>query len=123
MFSVESSDGGARNSLRNTRRRPRNSDGAQQGRRKRSKLGDDTFVAVSNVHTNGNGGLVMKGRAVNGAENSLMLVDMPVRGKKDQPKRATKNDDATICLVRVRDWSCRASADKSACSANMTSTG
>ncbi|KAF1960122.1 hypothetical protein CC80DRAFT_285890 [Byssothecium circinans] len=103
MFSVEGSSGSARSSLRNTRRRPRNSDGPQQGRRKRSKLGDDTFVAVSEAQANGNGSLVMNGHVTGGVEGSLVLVDMPVREKKDQPKRVLK-EDAAVCLNRCKQY-------------------
>ncbi|CAI6338084.1 unnamed protein product [Periconia digitata] len=94
MFSVEASSGSARSTLRNSRRRPRNSDGAQQPRRKRSKMGDDTFVAAADSKMNGNGSMAMNGHAVESIESSLVLVDMPVREKKTQLKRALKEDTA-----------------------------
>jgi nuclear pore complex protein Nup133 len=103
MFSVEG--GSARSSLRSTRRRPRASDGPQQGRRKRSKLGDDTFVAVADAHThgNGNGSLVMNGHAPGTAESSLVTVDVPVREKNSAPVRASK-DDSALYLVCILVW-------------------
>lgn len=104
MFSPEASIVGARSSLRNPRRRPRNSDGAQQHqqpRRKRSKLGDETFVPVEDAHTNGNGSALMNGHAGNGsADSSLVMVEMPVREKKPPAKRAPK-DETSQYLVSM----------------------
>ncbi|PVH98521.1 hypothetical protein DM02DRAFT_657223 [Periconia macrospinosa] len=95
MFSVDASTGSARSTLRNSRRRPRNSEGAQQPRRKRSKISDETYVALAEAKANGNGNgsLTMNGGAVESVENSMVLVDMPVREKKTQPKRAPKEDN------------------------------
>lgn len=103
MFSPEASTLNARSSLRNPRRRPRNSDGAQQQqpRRKRSKLGDETFVSIADDKGNGNGSLVMNGHAGHGnVESSMVLVDMPVREKKAPAKRPLK-DDMALYLVGV----------------------
>lgn len=101
MFSPEASISSARSSLRNTRRRQRkDSDGLQQQpRRKRSKLNDDSFVAPADTHINGKGSPLMNGHAVQSVENSVVVVDMPVREKKAQPKRAPKEDNA-LYLVR-----------------------
>ncbi|KAF2642437.1 hypothetical protein P280DRAFT_423099 [Massarina eburnea CBS 473.64] len=104
MFSVEGSSGSARGSLRNnSRRRPRNSDGLQQGRRKRSKLNDNTFKTVPDSHANGNGSLVMSGHATGGVDNNLVL-DIPVREKPDHLKRAF-HDDAAVYLCRNNYYS------------------
>jgi nuclear pore complex protein Nup133 len=97
MFSPEASLSSQRSSLRTTsKRRQRTSEGAQQQpRRKRSKLSDETFAAKDDAHTNGNGSALMNGHAGHdSAENSLVLVDMPVREKKATPKRAVKEDNA-----------------------------
>ena len=95
MFSPEASIQSARSSLRNPRRRQRkDSDGLQQlPKRKRSKLNDDSFHAPTDAHVNGNGSPLMNGHAVQSVENSVVLVDMPVREKKTQPKRASKEDN------------------------------
>ncbi|KAF1839247.1 hypothetical protein BDW02DRAFT_564230 [Decorospora gaudefroyi] len=95
MFSPEASMQSARSSLRNPRRRPRNdSDGLQQQhRRKRSKLNADSFKEPSDAHVNGHGAALMNGHAVQSVENSVVLVDMPVREKKAAPKRAPKEDN------------------------------
>ncbi|KAJ4365291.1 hypothetical protein N0V83_008910 [Neocucurbitaria cava] len=98
MFSPEASAQSARSSLRNPRRRQRkDSDGLQQQqRRKRSKLNDESFQAPADAHVNGNGSAMMNGHAVqSSAENSVVLVDMPVREKKASPKRAPKEDDGS----------------------------
>ncbi|KAE8822296.1 hypothetical protein PTNB73_09494 [Pyrenophora teres f. teres] len=94
MFSPEASIQSARSSLRNPRRRQRkDSDGPQQQRsRKRSKLNDDSFKDPAVPHINGNGSALMNGHAVQSPENSVVLVDMPVREKKTAPKRAPKED-------------------------------
>ncbi|KAH5256473.1 hypothetical protein HBI71_129900 [Parastagonospora nodorum] len=97
MFSPEASIVSQRSSLRATsKRRQRTSEGLQQQpRRKRSKLGDETFVAKDDAHINGNGSLLMNGHAAHDSpESSLVLVDMPVREKKAAPKRAVKEDNA-----------------------------
>jgi nuclear pore complex protein Nup133 len=104
MFSPEATIQSARSSLRNPRRRQRkDSDGLpQQPRRKRNKLNDETFKDPANAHVNGNGNgngsALMNGHAVQSVENSVVLVDMPVREKKTAPKRAPK-DDHGIYLV------------------------
>jgi len=110
MFSPEASIVSQRSSLRATsKRRQRTSEGLQQQpRRKRSKLGDETFVARDDAHTNGNGSLLMNGHAAHDSpESSLVLVDMPVREKKAAPKRAVKEDNALYlvrqCQTRGRD--------------------
>ncbi|KAH7094703.1 Non-repetitive/WGA-negative nucleoporin C-terminal-domain-containing protein [Paraphoma chrysanthemicola] len=96
MFSPEASIQSARSSLRNTRRRQRTSEGlSQQPRRKRSKLNDESFVAKDDVHVNGNGSALMNGHAGHSSvENSLVVVDMPVREKKAPQKRAPKEDNS-----------------------------
>ncbi|KAJ4294443.1 hypothetical protein N0V90_008133 [Kalmusia sp. IMI 367209] len=99
MFSPEASIASARSSLRNPRRRPRNSDGPQQQqpRRKRSKLGDETFVPVGEdiPNGNGNGSITMNGHVGHGSvDSSLVLVDMPVREKKGATKRVFKENIA-----------------------------
>jgi nuclear pore complex protein Nup133 len=95
MFSPEASIQSARSSLRNPRRRPRNdSDGLQQlHRRKRSKLNDETFKDPADAHMNGDKSALMNGHAVQSVDNSVVLVDMPVREKKTAPKRAPKEDN------------------------------
>jgi nuclear pore complex protein Nup133 len=106
MFSPEASIQSARSSLRNPRRRPRNSDGPQQQqpRRKRSKLGDETFTSVADAQTIGNGSALMNGHTGNGSvESSMVLVEMPVREKKVTAKRALK-DDMALYLVRTLSW-------------------
>jgi hypothetical protein len=101
MFSPEASIQSARSSLR-TKRRPRASEELQQPRRKRSKLSAETFVAREDAHTNGNGSALTNGHAGHGsAENSLALMEMPVREKKGPPKRATKEDHS---LYLVGQW-------------------
>jgi nuclear pore complex protein Nup133 len=94
MFSPEASIQSARSSLRNPRRRQRkDSDGLpQQPRRKRNKLTDESFKDPKDAHVNGNGSALMNGHAVQSVENSVVLVDMPVREKKAAPKRAPKED-------------------------------
>lgn len=101
MFSPEASISSARSSLRNTKRRQRkDSDGLQQqARRKRSKLNDDSFVAPKDAQVNGNGSPLMNGHAVQSVENSVVVVDMPVREKKTQPKRAPREENA-LYLVK-----------------------
>lgn len=104
MFSPEASIASARNSLRNPRRRPRNSEGPQQTqpRRKRSKLGDETFVPVGDDSPNshGNGSIALNGHAVEpNGESSLMLMDMPIRDKKGSSNRILKENIAQY-LVR-----------------------
>lgn len=96
MFSPEASIQSARSSLRNPRRRQRTSEGLpSQPRRKRSKLNEESFVAKEDPHINGNGSVLMNGHAGHSSvENSLVLVDMPVREKKAPPKRASKEDNA-----------------------------
>ncbi|KAF2127081.1 hypothetical protein P153DRAFT_368426 [Dothidotthia symphoricarpi CBS 119687] len=98
MFSPEASVQSARSSLRNPRRRQRNSDGLQQqSRRKRSKLSDESFHVVTDVHVKENGSVMMNGHAGHSSvENSLVLVDMPVREKKAAPKRAPKEDNTQL---------------------------
>ncbi|KAH9881245.1 hypothetical protein J1614_001741 [Plenodomus biglobosus] len=106
MFSPEASIQSARSSLRNPRRRQRkNSDGQQQQhRRKRSKLNDDTFHAPAETHMNGKSHGLMNGHAVQSVENSVVLVDMPVREKQAPPKRASKEDHA-LYLTKNANYS------------------
>ncbi|KAH7389527.1 Non-repetitive/WGA-negative nucleoporin C-terminal-domain-containing protein [Phaeosphaeria sp. MPI-PUGE-AT-0046c] len=107
MFSPEASIQSARSSLRNPRRRPRESDGPQhQSRRKRSKISDDSFVAKDEAHVNGNGTAPMNGHGgVNGsAENSMVVIDMPVREKKSASKRIAK-EDHSLYLTRNSNYS------------------
>lgn len=100
---------GARSSLRNPRRRQRkDSDGFQQPRRKRNKLGDDTFHANGDVLTNGNGSAIAKRNVdFDDADGSMVLVDMPVREKKLTQKRVLKDDVAQYlvsqhgCTLRI----------------------
>ncbi|KAF1940789.1 hypothetical protein EJ02DRAFT_455718 [Clathrospora elynae] len=95
MFSPEASIQSARSSLRNPRRRQRSKDPdglQQQPRRKRNKLTNESFVPPKEAHVNGNGSALMNGHAVQSVENSVVLVDMPVREKKAPPKRAPKED-------------------------------
>lgn len=109
MFSPEASIQSARSSLRNPRRRPRNSDGPQQQqpRRKRSKLGDETFVSVSDGQSNGNGSAIMNGHVGHSSvEGSMVLVDMPVREKKGPVKRAVKDDTALYLVSTTVDGVC-----------------
>jgi nuclear pore complex protein Nup133 len=96
MFSPEASVQSARSSLRNPRRRQRSSEGLQaQPRRKRSKLSDASFVGQEDAHTNGNGSALTNGHAgYSSAENSMVVVDMPVREKKATPKRTPKEDNS-----------------------------
>lgn len=99
MFSPEASVQSVRNAHRNPRRRPRNSTEPQpqQPRRKRNKLGDETFVSVEDesFDENGNGSLRLNGHAGYGsADSSLVLLDMPVREKKGAVKRMFKEDIA-----------------------------
>ncbi|KAL6707927.1 hypothetical protein ACN47E_003601 [Coniothyrium glycines] len=105
MFSPEASLQSARSSLRNTKRRQRkDSDGLQQQpRRKRSKLNDESFQAPVDAHVNGNGSALMNGHAVQSVENSVVVVDMPVREKKAAPKRAPKEDNA-LYLTKNRNY-------------------
>jgi nuclear pore complex protein Nup133 len=100
MFSPEASIQSARSSLRNPRRRPRNdSDGTQQlHRRKRSKLNEETFKNPADAHMNGDKSGLMNGHAVQSVENSVVLVDMPVREKKAPPKRAPKEDNGVYLV-------------------------
>lgn len=104
MFSPEASIQSARSSLRNPKRRPRkDSDGLQQQhRRKRSKLNDETLHAPSDVYLNGSASPLMNGHAVQSAENSLVVVDMPVREKKAAPKRALKEDNGLYLVGRFK---------------------
>jgi nuclear pore complex protein Nup133 len=101
MFSTDASSQSVRNSQRNPRRRPRNSTEPQQQqpRRKRNKLGDETFVSVADEsfdeNGNGNGSISLNGHAGYGSvESSLVLLDMPVRDKKGAVKRVFKEDIA-----------------------------
>lgn len=104
MFSPEASIQNARGSLRSSRRRPRkDSDGLQQQhRRKRSKLNDESFLAPNDAHINGNGSALMNGHAVQSVENSVVLVDMPVREKKAAPKRVSKEDNALYLVSKYK---------------------
>lgn len=101
MFSPEASLQSARSSLRGTRRRQRDSNGHDQPRRKRSKIAEDgasQITAGSDLKTNGSA--IANGHAGHDStENSLVLVDMPVREKKAPAKRALKEDSAQY-LVR-----------------------
>jgi nuclear pore complex protein Nup133 len=102
MFSSDASIASARSS-RNPRRRQRiDSDGTQQQQRsrKRSKLNDDTFKDPAGAHINGNGSALMNGHAVQRVDDSVVLVDMPVREKKSAPKRAPKEDTGTYLVGR-----------------------
>lgn len=106
MFSPEASVQSVRNSQRNPRRRPRNSTEPQQvqPRRKRSKLGDETFVPVGDdtIDDNGNGSIHLNGHAGHGSvESSLVLLDMPVREKKGAVKRVFKEDIALYLVGAV----------------------
>jgi hypothetical protein len=110
MFSPEASIISQRSSLRTTsKRRQRTSEGLhQQPRRKRSKLSEETFVAKDDAHVNGNGSVLINGHAGRDSpENSLVLVDMPVREKKAPPKRAVKEDNALylvgLCHIQAID--------------------
>jgi nuclear pore complex protein Nup133 len=104
MFSPEASIQSARSSLR-TKRRPRASEELQQPRRKRSKLSDETFVAKDDAHINGNGSALMNGHAGHSSvENSLALIDIPVREKKAPPKRATKEDHALYLVSYLQSF-------------------
>jgi nuclear pore complex protein Nup133 len=98
MFSSEASVQSARSSLR---RKQRTSEGLhQQPRRKRTKLSEESFVAKDDAHVNGNGSALMNGHAGHGsAENSMVVVDMPVREKKTPPVRTPKADNS-LYLVR-----------------------
>ncbi|KAF2035417.1 hypothetical protein EK21DRAFT_54001 [Setomelanomma holmii] len=106
MFSPEASVQSARSSLRNNRRRQRTSDGlSQQPRRKRSKLNDESFAAKDEVHVNGNGGALLNGHAGHSSvENSLVVVDIPVREKKAPQKRAPREDNS-LYLTRTANYS------------------
>ena len=107
MFSPEASIQSARSSLRNPRRRQRkDSDGPQQQRsRKRSKLNDETFKDPTDAHMNGNGSALMNGHAVQSVENSVVLVDMPVREKKSAPKQRAPKEDTGSYLVSLNTCS------------------
>lgn len=100
MFSPEASLQSARSSLRGNRRRQRDSNGHDQPRRKRSKIAEDgasQVTAGSDLKTNGSA--IMNGQAgLDSAENSLIMVDIPVREKKTPPKRTLK-EDSTQFLV------------------------
>lgn len=101
MFSPEASLQSARSSLRGNRRRQRDSNGHDQPRRKRSKIAEDgasQITAGSDLKSNGSA--FMNGHVGHeSAENSLVMVDMPVREKKAPPKRTLK-EDSTQYLVR-----------------------
>ena len=102
MFSPEASVQSARSSLRGTRRRQRDSSGHdQQPRRKRNKLTDDgASHTAATVHPNGNGSAITNGHAGHAsAENSLVLVDMPVREKRTPQKRAALKEEDAQYLV------------------------
>ncbi|EOA81159.1 hypothetical protein ACJQWK_07494 [Exserohilum turcicum] len=107
MFSPEASIQSARSSLRNPRRRQRkDSDGPQQQRsRKRSKLNDDTFKDPTDAHINGNGSALMNGHAVQSVENSVVLVDMPVREKKTAPKQRAPKEETGSYLTKNVNYS------------------
>ncbi|KAF2709162.1 hypothetical protein K504DRAFT_467140 [Pleomassaria siparia CBS 279.74] len=104
MFSPEASALSARGSLRNPRRRQRkDSDGPQQPRRKRSKLSNDTFQLTNDAHAharvngngNGKGSLKMNGYAHHQEDSPPnATIDIPVREKKEPPKRGVKSDTA-----------------------------
>ncbi|KAJ4357683.1 uncharacterized protein N0V89_002259 [Didymosphaeria variabile] len=109
MFSPEASMQSVRSSQRNPRRRPRNSTEPQQQqpRRKRSKLGDETFVSVGDepFDDNGKGIMSSNGHASHGSvESSLVLLDMPVREKKGAVKRVFKEDIA-LYLNKCENYS------------------
>jgi nuclear pore complex protein Nup133 len=102
MFSPEASLQSARSSLRGNRRRQRDSNGLDQPRRKRSKLGEDgasQITAGSDSKTNGSAHVNGYAAGPESADSSLVLVDMPVREKKSAPKRVVK-EDSTQYLVR-----------------------
>lgn len=105
MFSPEASLQSARSSLRGNRRRQRDSNGHDQPRRKRSKIAEDGashITAGSEFKTNGSAN--MNGYAGHdSAENSLVMVDMPVREKKAPPKRSLKEDSAQYLVSRKYD--------------------
>ena len=104
MFSPEASLQSARSSLRGNRRRQRDSNGHDQPRRKRSKLGEDgtsQITAGSDSKTNGSAHVNGHAAGPESADSSLVLVDMPVREKKSAPKRVVK-EDSTQYLVRSR---------------------
>ena len=97
MFSPEASLQSARSSLRGNRRRQRDSNGHDQPRRKRSKIAEDgaSQITAGSDLKNINGGANMNGHAGHDSvENSLVIVDMPVREKKAPPKRTLKEDSA-----------------------------
>lgn len=104
MFSPEASIQSARSSLRNPRRRQRkDSDGPQQQRsRKRSKLNDEAFKDPAGAHMNGNGSVQINGHAVQSVENSVVLVDMPVREKKTAPKQRAPKEETGSYLVSLQ---------------------
>jgi nuclear pore complex protein Nup133 len=109
MFSPEASVQSARSSLRGTRRRQRESNGTghDQPRRKRSKIAEDGASQATGAHINGNGVAIMNGHAGHSSvENSLVLVDMPVREKKAGPKRTLKEDSAQY-LTKNANYSVR----------------
>lgn len=107
MFSPEASLQSARSSLRgNHRRRQRDSNGHEQPRRKRSKLAEDgasQITAGSESKTNGSAGLNGFASGHDSAENSLVMVDMPLREKKAPPKRTLKEDSAQYLVRPSRD--------------------
>ncbi|XP_014554147.1 hypothetical protein COCVIDRAFT_105768 [Bipolaris victoriae FI3] len=107
MFSPEASIQSARSSLRNPRRRQRkDSDGPQQQRsRKRSKLNDEAFKDPAGAHMNGNGSVQINGHAVQSVENSVVLVDMPVREKKTAPKQRAPKEEAGSYLTKNANYS------------------
>ncbi|KAJ4344002.1 hypothetical protein N0V95_006458 [Ascochyta clinopodiicola] len=108
MFSPEASLQSARSSLRGTRRRQRDSNGHDQPRRKRSKIAEDgASQATAGAEPKINGHANINGHNNRSSiENSLVLVDMPVREKKAPPKRVLKEDSAQY-LTKNTNYSVR----------------
>ncbi|KAF2742524.1 hypothetical protein M011DRAFT_452966 [Sporormia fimetaria CBS 119925] len=104
MFSPEATVQGVRG--RNPRRRQRkDSDGPLQPRRKRSKMTEDMFNSQDGLHMYSSETAITNGHAINGnADQSLVLVEMPVREKKVAPTRTLK-EDAVQYLTRNENYS------------------
>lgn len=104
MFSPEASLQSARSSLRGNRRRQRDSNGHDQPRRKRSKIAED---GASQITAGSDLKLVNGHTALNGStghdstENSLVMVDMPVRERKSAPPKRVLKEESVQYLVGV----------------------
>ncbi|KAF2117848.1 Non-repetitive/WGA-negative nucleoporin C-terminal-domain-containing protein [Lophiotrema nucula] len=107
MFSPEATISSARSSLRNPRRRQRkDSDGLkEQPRRKRSKLSQEvTADSPPHIKVNGNGRPIQNGHVSHHeVENSMVLVDMPVRDRK--PAKRGSRDDSAAILTKNENYS------------------